>query len=135
MPRDTFRAHVQYGDWTGTASADNDDQRDLYQLLKNRKIFDGDKEFLIGASLWIGENHGGVVKTPYVSAIITPLDNTYDNLEAKLKAIEGPIPARRVDVELTLEEFVGLFKRFAVVLTTRGLDLNDREYEWEDGQT
>jgi hypothetical protein len=132
MPTDTFRAGVQYNDWTGTAAADNDGDHDLHQLLKSKKLIDTDKEFLLGASLRVGENHGGKIQPPYVSAIITPLDNAYDNLEAKLKATKGPIPARRVEIELTLEEFVGLFKRFAVVLTTRGLDLDDREYEWED---
>jgi hypothetical protein len=130
MPTDTFRASVQYGDWTGTAAADNADQRDLSDFLATKKIFDRDKEFLIAASLWIGENHGGKIQSPCVTAIITLLDSTYDNVSKKLKAVQGPIPVRRVDVELSLEEFIGLFKRFAVVLTRRGLDLEDREYEW-----
>jgi hypothetical protein len=134
MPTDTFRAGVTYGDWTGTAAADNADQNDLRDLLAAKKVFDREKEFLLGASLWIGENHGGKVQAPFVSAIITPLDNAYDNLELKLEALQGPIPVRRVEVELTLDEFVGLFKRFAVVLTTRGLDLEDREYEWDQNQ-
>lgn len=119
MPTDTFRASVQYGDWTGTVAADNADQNDLRDLLAAKNLFDREKEFLLGASLWIGENHGGKVQAPYVSAIITPLDNTYDNLDTKLGALRGPIPVRRVEIELTLEEFIGLFKRFAIVLTTR----------------
>jgi len=79
MPTDTFRAGVQYGDWTGTAAADNADQNDLHNLLVAKKAFDRDTEFLLGASLWIGENHGGKVQAPYISAFITPLDNTFDN--------------------------------------------------------
>jgi hypothetical protein len=80
MPTDTFRASVQYGDWTGTAAADNADQRDLSDFLATKKIFDRDKEFLIAASLWIGENHGGKIQSPCVTAIITLLDSTYDNV-------------------------------------------------------
>lgn len=92
MPTETFRAGVQYGDWTGTASADNDDTKDLYQLLKSKNLLNTEKEFLVGATLWVGENHGGKVQVPYVSAIITPLDNAHDNLNAKLKAHLGPVP-------------------------------------------
>jgi hypothetical protein len=43
-----------------------------------------------------------------------------------------PIRVRRVDVELTLEEFFSLFKRFNVVLSRRGLSLIDREYQWDE---
>jgi hypothetical protein len=132
MPTDTFRAGVQYGDWTGTAAADNADKNDLSDLLAAKKVFDRKKEFLLGASLWIGENHGGKVQPPHIAAIITPLDNTYDDLLPKLKAVNGPIPVRRIDVEISLDEFIGLFKRFAVVLTTHGLGLEGREYEWDD---
>lgn len=132
MPTETFRASVQYGDWTGTVSADNADKSDLYHLLVSKSLIDKDNEFLLGATLWIGENHGGKIQAPYVAAIVTPLDNTHDNLQEKLEAHGGPIPVRRVELELTIEEFIGLFKRFAVVLTTRGLDLEDRQYQWQD---
>ena len=130
MPTDTFRASVQYNDWKGTAAADNADQNDLHKLLSSKKLIDPDKEFLLGIELWVGENHDGKVEAPTVVAIVTALDNKYDNLEVQLKALKGPIPVRRVEIKLTLEEFVGLFKRFAVVLTTRGLNLEDREFEW-----
>jgi hypothetical protein len=132
MPTDTFRAGVQYGDWTGTAAADNADKNDLSELLAAKKVFDREKEFLLGASLWIGENHGGKAQSPHIAAIITSLDNTYDDLLPKLKAVNGPVPVRRIDVELSLDEFIGLFKKFAVMLTRRGLGLEDREYEWDD---
>jgi hypothetical protein len=131
MATDTFHAGVQYGDWTGTAAADNADKNDLSDLLAAKKVFDREKEFLLGASLWIGENHGGKVQSPHITAIITSLDNTYDDLLPKLEAVNGPIPVRRIDVELSLEEFIGLFKRFAAVLTRRGLGLEGREYEWD----
>jgi hypothetical protein len=81
MPTDTFRAGVQYGDWTGTSAADNADQNDLHMLLTAKKLLDPDKEFLLGSSLWIRENHGGKVQAPYVSATVTTLDNAYDTLK------------------------------------------------------
>ncbi len=131
MGEGKFRAHVQYNDWTGTASADNADAKDFYELLEKKGLMDRDKDFLIGLTLWIGENHGGDVKPPYISAVFVS-GNLYDEIEPKLQAAADPIQTRKVDVELTLNEFVGLFKRFAVVLTARGLDLTDREYEFPD---
>jgi hypothetical protein len=129
MATDRFRASVQYGDWEGTASADNADQRDLRNLLIEKKLMDGDREFLVGATLWIGENHGGEVQAPFLHAIL--IEGTeYDRIEPRLKQRGDPIPTRNVDLELTLEEFLGLFKRVSVVLTARGLRLTDREYQW-----
>jgi hypothetical protein len=39
---------------------------------------------------------------------------------------------RRVDVKLNAKEFLNLFKRFHVMLTWHGLELDGREYETED---
>jgi hypothetical protein len=57
----------------------------------------------------------------------------YDDVPRLLAASQGgPIPVKRVEVELTLEEFMGLFKRFSVVLTKKGLDLDGRTYTSND---
>lgn len=132
MGQDRFRASVQYGDWTGTASADDADANAIRDLLVARGIMNRDKDFLIGITLWIGENHGGKVQPPSISAVFFA-GNKFDEIEPLLRKKADPIPTRRVDVELTLNEFMGLFKRFAVVLTQRGLDLTHREYEYPDG--
>jgi hypothetical protein len=47
----------------------------------------------------------------------------------RLDALDGePIPVRAVDISLNLEEFVTLFKRFDIMFTRRGLELEGREY-------
>jgi hypothetical protein len=57
----------------------------------------------------------------------------YDDVPRLLAASQGgPIPVKRVEVELTLEAFMGLFKRFSVVLTKKGLDLDGRTYTSND---
>ncbi|MFZ6682217.1 hypothetical protein [Undibacterium sp. Tian12W] len=53
-----FKASVQYQDFEGTAAADNADQTDLQTFLQAKGLTHG-AEFLIAASLWIGENHAG----------------------------------------------------------------------------
>lgn len=45
MTTDTFEASVTYGDWTGTAAADNADFVDLAKLLEDKKVYDFRKEF------------------------------------------------------------------------------------------
>jgi hypothetical protein len=131
MATDRFRASVQYGDWEGTASADNADHGDLRDLLIKKNLMDGDREFLVGATLWIGENHGGEVQAPFVHAILIE-GREFDRIQPQLKQQDDPIPVRNLDLELTLEEFLGLFKRLSVVLTNRGLGLTDREYQWNE---
>jgi hypothetical protein len=126
-----FRAFVQHGDWTGTVSADNLDNGDLRDLLVAKKLMDPEEEFLIGVSLRIGENYPGKVWPPSVSAIIADGKN-FDEVTAWLETQRDPIPTRNVDWELTLEQFMGLFKRFAVVLTRKGIPLQDREYEYQE---
>jgi hypothetical protein len=41
-----------------------------------------------------------------------------------------PIPAKKVELEVTVEQFLKLFRRFNVVLTSRGLDLEGRTYSF-----
>lgn len=41
----------------------------------------------------------------------------------------GTLRFKEIDIELSLEEFFGLFKRFSIVLTSRDMGLEGREYE------
>jgi len=40
----------------------------------------------------------------------------------------NPIPVREITLKINDEEFSSLFKRFHVLLTWRGLELDGREY-------
>lgn len=128
---ESFVAGVQYGDWKGTAAADNADLKDIHELLRSKGAYDYTKEAVIGVRLWIGENHGGHVEAPYVTALIVDAAG-YGDVPKLLASQDGPIPVKRVELELTLEEFMGLFKRFSVVLTKSGLDLDGRTYTSND---
>ncbi|MCF8476371.1 MAG: hypothetical protein K9G60_05030 [Pseudolabrys sp.] len=131
MATDSFRAGVQYGDWTGTTAADDADGKTFRDLLIERGLMDPEQEFLIGASLYVGENHGGKVQMPYLHAVMVE-GTKFDDIQPRLKKQADPIATKRIDLELTFEEFLILFKRFNVVITRRGLDLEGREYQWED---
>ncbi|HYY73070.1 MAG TPA: hypothetical protein VE778_05705 [Candidatus Bathyarchaeia archaeon] len=124
----TFKASVQYGDWEGTAAADNGDQKSLEQYLTDKGLIK-EGEFLVAASLWVGENHDGEIGGVYVHAYIYAGGEELEKVAAAIERTTGPIPVREVDLELKLEKFVSLFKRFSVMFTWRGLSLEGREYE------
>lgn len=122
-----FKASVQYGDWDGTAAADDADQISLSHYLEKNGLAE-EKEFLVASSIFIGENHSGRIGGVYITAyLFTPPPNT--TVDVALDAITGPIPVREIELEMTLEEFVGLFKRFKVFHTKRYLNLEGREYK------
>jgi hypothetical protein len=128
---ENFIAGVQYNDWKGTAAADNAVQRDFHALLKERGVYDHTKEAVIGVKLGISESRGGQVQAPSITALIVDADG-YDNVQRLLESQDGPVPVKQVEVEITLDEFMSLFKRFSVVLTKKGLDLAGRTYTSND---
>ncbi|SRR5713226_9760998 len=117
---ESFKASVQYGDWEGTAAAD-DAHVDLKEYLEGKKLINPN-EFLIAASLWVDEDYVDVEVFAFQGK------NDFESVKHALATIRGPIPVRKVNVKLTPKEFIGLFKRFAVVLTLKDLELEGREY-------
>jgi hypothetical protein len=124
-----FRASVQYGDWEGTGAADDTDagSLSLHRYLEQKGLIKPG-EFLVAASLWVGENSGGKIDSVFASAYLFNGGRDFESVQKALDAITGPIPVREVEVKLTLAKFIALFKRFDVELTRRGLSLTDREY-------
>lgn len=121
-----FKAGVQYGDWEGTASADDIGNGDVHDFLKSNGLIKVD-EYLVGLELYIGENHPGRPAQPIIKAYIVDKPD-FDTVADKLKSVDGPIEVREVRLEVSLDESVGFFKRFNVVLTRKGLELIGREY-------
>lgn len=128
----TFRAAVQYDDWQGTAAADNLDTSHITDLLVSRGLMSGD-EFLIGVTFYLGENHpANANKQASVRAVILPSRSGFEEAKAAIDQTEGKLATRTVDLSLSLVEFVDLFKRLSIVLTRRGLALEDRPYAHSD---
>jgi len=54
---ESFKASVQYGDWKGTAAADDaDGEKSIRDYLEKKQLIKPD-EFLMAASLWVSEGH------------------------------------------------------------------------------
>lgn len=123
----TFTASVQYNDKLGTAAADRADQNDLNDYLDKKGLINDD-EFVLSTSLWVGENHGGKLGHVAVTAYLFKAIG-YDNVAEALRLIDGPIPVRTVELNVTLEEFFAFFKRFEVFLAPNGMDIAHREFK------
>jgi len=121
-----FKASVQYDDWKGTAAADDGDLKSLSSHLRDTGIAK-ENEFLVSSSVWVGENHGNRLGSITISAFLLEVPDGA-NVDAILNSTEGPIPVREVELEMTLEQYIGFFKRFKVSFTAKHLDLEDREY-------
>ena len=120
-----FKANVQYDDWKGTAAADDADLGALSKHLRDNSLL-SESEFLIGFEAYVGATtaKGG----PYFSSrayIIQAAD--YENAKDAVQA-QDPLPVQTRDIDLDLDGFFKLFKRFNFVLTHRGLDIEDKEY-------
>lgn len=124
-----FEAHVQYGDWKGTAAADNADETSLREYLQENSHMQ-DSDYLLATHIWIGENSHGRLENVFVHAYILEGYGDYESVKKYLEKLgDEPIPVRDVRLTFTLEQYIGLFKRFSVMLTTRAFDLKGREFQ------
>jgi hypothetical protein len=115
-----FQATSQYNDWKGTAAADDPHPGDLRGLLRDRRLITDD-EFVVGMEVWIGENHAGQVAPASIRVLAI---RAADFGQAQSKLAAGPVVVRKIDLELSLEEFIGLFKRVSIKLAWRDLPLS-----------
>jgi hypothetical protein len=114
-----FKASVQYNDLEGSVAADEADMDKASKWLKNKgKITDD--EYLIGISMYAGENHGVHTDPVHVTFIISDLKG-YDNIPEMLSAEDEPIPVKKIEEQMKLHDFFALFKRFEVNLSRKGL--------------
>jgi hypothetical protein len=118
-----FKASVQYGDWEGTASADGNHSSDFSEYLRKKKLI-SDSEYLVAISFYAGERDFTSIR-----AFVVEKGENYESVRSLLKTASGPVKVREIELELSRQEFFALFKRFSVVLTWHGLDLEDREYD------
>ena len=110
-----LKASVQYGDWKGTAAADDADSHSLEHYLREKGL-SRPEEFVIATSLWVSE---GFIS---IRAFLLDATNYETEVQKRVAATTGPIPARELHLQLTLPQFVALFKRFNVMLTWPGLE-------------
>lgn len=113
-----FKASVQYNDLKGSAAADRADMADAGKWLKDKGHIDD--EYVVGISMWAGENHGTHKDPVRVKFLVSSL-NGYDNIPEMLQASKEPLQLREIRVDMNIADFLGLFKRFEITLSNGGL--------------
>jgi len=135
---ETFQASVQYGDWHGTAAADNTDAGNVSvdDYLKKKGLIK-ENDFLVAVQLFVGETHNNKLAEPYIRAYLLKDAENYESVQEMLDELESkgePIPVREVNIDMPLGKFVAMFKRFSVMLTWHDLPLTKREYRVIEGE-
>ena len=121
-----FKASTQYADWKGSTSSDKSDAMTLKGLWEQRGLLPA-AEFLVGAKLWVGENHNNRVGRITVSAYLFANGGQFETVKQAIAAADD-LELKRVDLELTLEEFFALFKRFELTLSDPSFGLEGRQF-------
>ena len=129
MGTNRFIASAQYNDWEGGAAADRADKNSAEEWLQ-AKGHKEENEFLLGITMYAGENHG-VHKDPIYVDFLLATPGDHDSVKSMIDSTHGPIEVRKVSIEMDLVEFFGLFKRFSVTLSSHGM-LGEREYTYFD---
>ncbi|MGH9698966.1 MAG: TetR/AcrR family transcriptional regulator C-terminal domain-containing protein [Candidatus Acidiferrales bacterium] len=124
----TLKAGTQYGDWKGTAAADNADS-DAFEGYLESMGLTKDGERLIGVSL------GTVGNSVFVRAFFAEGPEDFTELAEALADTKEPIRLRVEDVEITLQQFFGMFKEFEVMLISHELQstIEGKEYRQIEG--
>ena len=126
----TFQAGVQYGDWKGTAAADEfgDARRDLEDLFQAKGKVDIENDILIAFEFFIGENDFFYLMGFFHPKSESTADGWIPSLNHDFDENTDPIRVKQVKVDISLSEFLAFLKRFSVVLVRQGLDISGREY-------
>lgn len=129
MTTEQFLASVQYGDCKGTSAADRADRNNAEEWLESNGHKKAD-EFLVGITMFAGENHG-IHEDPVYVRFLLASSGDHDTVQAMIESSQGPIEVKCIRVEMPLVDFFGLFKRFNVTLSSHGM-LSEREYMYAE---
>lgn len=129
MGSDRFVASAQYNDWKGSAAADRSDINSPEKWLVDNGHM-RENEFLLGIKMYAGETRG-VHKDPIFVDFLLVTPGEHDSVKAMIDAAEGPINVRKVSFQMNLVDFLGLFKRFSVAISSHGM-FDNKDYFFTD---
>lgn len=115
---EVFEASVQYNDLKGSAAADDADMTNAASWLKQHGHIND--EYVVGISMWAGENHGVHQDPVSVKFLVSSLDG-YASIPEKLESSTAPIQIRVIRLDIPLADFFALFKRLEITLSSGGL--------------
>ena len=124
-------AEIANGEWHGTAAAMDLDTGDLERLLRTEGKMDRETETLVAIELYVGDDYGGRMRIPHVRGLLAEGRDSR-HVQNTIRDNPDALPLRVQDVQVTMEEFVGLFRHLKVVLTRGDLKIDGRTYVERD---
>jgi len=110
MESENFKASAQYNDWKGTAAADDADQDDFSDYLRDIGKL-SNTEVVVGISFYSAPN--------------------FTNVNAFIS--DGADGLRRITVPMSVDDFFKKFKRFSIYISRDGrFDGQEIEFENDD---
>ena len=116
---ETFQASVQYNDLKGSVAADNAHITDATLWLKNKQYIKDD-EFVIGISMWAGDNHGKHLDPVRVTFLVKELGGN-KTIPDIINDSNETLSVKKIEVNMNIVDFMALFKRLEITLSTNGM--------------
>lgn len=113
----TFKAGVQYNDFTGTVAADQSDELSLAKYLQKLNLAD-ENERVVSVRLSFGGNHGADIE-PGVVVYLVKAD----------QFVEKPARVRAIEIDMPTAKLFSFYKRFDLVMTNKSVDLTLAEID------
>ena len=113
---ETFQASVQYNDLKGSVAADNAHITDATLWLKNKQYIKDD-EFVIGISMWAGDNHGKHLDPVRVTFLVKELGGN-KTIPDIINDSNETLSVKKIEVNMNIVDFMALFKRLEITLST-----------------
>jgi hypothetical protein len=124
-----FTAGTQYGDWKGTASADEFIPRTSFEkLFEATGKVDKENDVLIGFEFYAEEEFFFLAGYYHPKSSSNP-NGWGPSLNDDFNRTDESIRIQKIEIKLTLEQFFKYFKRFNVVMIKKGLDIIGRDYD------
>ena len=126
-----FQAGTQYGDWKGTAAADEygGGARYFDEVFEATGEVDKETEILVGFEFFAVEGYFFLQGFYHKKSNSPDVGGWVPTLNQDFQDKPGPIQTKQVKAKIAQDEFFKYFKRFSVVLLARGLDIIGRDYE------
>jgi hypothetical protein len=97
----------------------------MQNYLKDKGLI-GENAYVVAIQFYTGDNF----TKPSVRALIAD-GAGHDDIKSQLAS--EPVKLKERELDLDIAEFFDLFKRFSIVLTSRDLGLEGREYQLMEG--
>jgi hypothetical protein len=113
-----FEAGVQYKDLDGAVQADQDDNQNATDYLREHHNIPEDS-FVLGIQVYSSVHN--VRENTLTVRFLHSNVGGYDNIQEKMKTEGDTLDLNEVEIDMSYNAFFGLFKRFSLTLSSNGL--------------